>query len=316
MGRRDAVQPLLRPMRRWLVVVGVVVVVCATVAVMVWLLREAGSDPGRRMDAIKTGFTVGLGGGGSIALFLAFRRQWHQEAVAVVTMRDADERRVTEQYVKATEHLGSPLAQVRIAGLYALERLAQTNPEQRQAVADVIASYLRMPFALPDGGDGDVRTADLDALQEVHVRRAAGRVLTTHLRDPRPVAQRRGVPADDGFWAVTLDLSGATLVDFNARECLFPGGLRCESATFAGTARFTGARFAGEARFAGADFRSTARFTDVVFEGDVLFADAGRSEAWWFLGAKVTNVDAVVEIPGFQVLPDGSVVAESRTDRL
>lgn len=64
-------------------------------------------------------------------------------------------------------------------------------------MADVIASCLRMPFALPDEGDGDVRTADLDGLQEVHVRRAAGSILTTHLRDPRPAGQRRGVPADD-----------------------------------------------------------------------------------------------------------------------
>jgi hypothetical protein len=280
---------------------------------MVWLLREAGSDPGRRLEAIKTGFTVGLGGGGSIALFLAIRRQWHQEAVAVVTMRDADERRVTEQYIKATEHLGSPLAQVRIAGLYALERLAQTSPEQRPAVADVIASYLRMPFTLPDETDGRASTADLDALQEMHVRRAAGKILTTHLRDPRPEAERRGTPTNPEFWAVTLDLTGATLVDFNARHCVFLGGLRCQSATFAGTARFTGARFAGEARFAGADFRDTARFTDAIFEGDVLFADAGRREAWWFLGAKVTNLEAVLEVPGFHVTEDGSIVADTRT---
>ncbi len=226
-------------------------------------------------------------------------------------MRDADERRVTEQYINATEHLGSPLTQVRVAGLYALERLAQTNPEQRQPVADVTASYLRMHFALPDEGDGDVRTADLDALREVHVRRVAGRVLTTHLRDPRSRPDRRGLPTDDEFWAITLDLTGATLVDFNARDGVFPGGLRCQSATFAGTARFTGARFAGEARFADVDFRGTARFTDVVFEDDVLFAGTDHGEARWFLGAKVTNLGAVVEIPGFQVLPDGSTAADS-----
>ncbi len=296
---------LFKPMRRWMIVVAVGLVVVTTAVVMVWLLFEAGADPGRRLDAIRTGFTVGLGGGGSIVLFLAIRRQWHQEAVAAVTMQDAAERRITDQYIKATEHLGSTLAQVRIAGLYALERLAQENPRQRQAVTDVISAYLRMPFVLP----GDEHE-DLEGRQETHVRRVAGQILTAHLRDPRPAGECRGTPDHPEYWAVRLDLTGATLVDFNARHCLFLGGLWCELATFAGTARFTGARFAGVARFAEADFRGTARFTDVVFEDDVLFAGAGPAEAWWFLGAKVTKVKAVLEIPGFQVQPDGTITPE------
>jgi hypothetical protein len=180
---------LFKPMRRWMIVVAVGLVVITTAVVMVWLLFEAGADPGRRLEAIKTGFTVGLGGGGSIVLFLAIRRQWHQEAVAAVTIRDAAERRITDQYIKATEHLGSTLAQVRIAGLYALERLAQENPGQRQAVSDVISAYLRMPFVLP--GDGQ---EDLEGRQETHVRRVAGQVRTAHLRDPRPAGERRGTP--------------------------------------------------------------------------------------------------------------------------
>lgn len=290
-------------MRRWMIGGAVGFVVLATAAVLVWLLVEAGNDPNRRLEAIRTGFTVGLGGGGAIVLFLAVRRQWHLEAVASVSMRDADERRITDQYIKATEHLGSTLAQVRIAGLYALERLAQENPEQRQAVTDVVSAYLRMPFALPEDDD-------LAGQQEVHVRRVAGQILTAHLRDPRPAMERRGTPANPEFWHVRLDLTGATLIDFNARQCVFLGGLRCESAVFAGTARFTEARFAGVARFADADFRSTGRFTNVVFEDDVLFAGAGPSEAWWFLGARVSNLTAVLEIPGFVLQPDGTIAAE------
>ncbi|WP_233818362.1 hypothetical protein [Saccharothrix sp. S26] len=38
-----------------------------------------------------------------------------------------------------------------------------------------------------------------------------------------------------------------------------------------------------------------------------------RSEAWWFLGAKVTSLDAAVEVRGFRIPPDGSIVAEPRT---
>ena len=44
------------------------------------------------------------------------------------TVTDATERRVTELYTKAADQLGSDKAPVRLAGLYALERLAQDNP--------------------------------------------------------------------------------------------------------------------------------------------------------------------------------------------
>jgi hypothetical protein len=283
MSVRQQVQ--LRPLRRWVIVVCAVVVVVLTAAVLVWLLFEAGSDPGRRMEAIRTGFTVGLAGGGSIVLFLAVRRQWHQEVVAVITARDADERRLTDLYVKATEHLGSPLAQVRVAGHYALERLAQENPHQRQVVADVISAYLRMPFPRGD---------DLEAEQEQHVRRAAGRILTKNMYFTDP-------------WPVTLDLSGATLVDFNARLCVFHGGLNCEGATFIGTARFSSAHFKGVARFVGVHFRDTARFTGVTFDDDVLFDGVRSGDSRWFIGAKLTNTKAVLDIPGFHVEPDGTI---------
>jgi hypothetical protein len=276
----------LRPLRRGVVVAGAVVVLASTIGVLIWLLAVAGSDPGRRLEAIKTGFTVGLAGGGSILLALAARRQWHQEVVAVLTARDADERRLTDLYVKATEHLGSSSAQVRVAGLYALERLAQENPHQRQVVADVVTAYLRMPFE-----DGD---QDLATQQELHVRRSAGAILTTHLRDPE-------------FWGVTLDLSKAVLVDFNARGCVFTGGLDCEKAVFVGTARFTDARFAGVARFVGADFRDTGRFTGVTFEDDVLFAGVRSRDTRWFIGARLTNHQAVLDLPGFHVTPDGTI---------
>ncbi|MCE6996634.1 hypothetical protein LZG04_17755 [Saccharothrix sp. S26] len=63
------------------------------------------------------------------------------------------------------------------------------------------------------------------------------------------------MPANPESWAVTLDLTGATLVDFNAAGAC---PRACQSATLAGTARFTGARFAD------VDFRGTARCTDVT----------------------------------------------------
>lgn len=69
-----------------------------------------------------------------------------QRKAVVDTAHDATERRITELYVKAVEQLGSDKAAVRHSGLYALERVAQDNPEHRQTVDNVLCAYLRVPY--------------------------------------------------------------------------------------------------------------------------------------------------------------------------
>ncbi|WP_031171361.1 hypothetical protein [Streptosporangium roseum] len=53
-------------------------------------------------------------------------------------------------YTKAAEQLGHAGAAVRLAGLYALERLAQDNPGHRQTIVNVICAYLRMLYTPPE----------------------------------------------------------------------------------------------------------------------------------------------------------------------
>ncbi|WP_242911340.1 hypothetical protein [Actinomadura terrae] len=135
-----------------------------------WLLHQTHGLSGTaeataRMDAIKTGLSVGAGTGGAVALLLAMRRQWlserdqahreqvadatqaHAERVASANEHDALERRITDLYVKAVDQLGSDRAAVRLGGLYALERLGQNHPGLRQTVVNVLCAYLRMPCA-------------------------------------------------------------------------------------------------------------------------------------------------------------------------
>jgi hypothetical protein len=134
-----------------------------------------------RLESIRTVGTIVLGAGGAIALLLAARRQQtaeqdlvekrrdlahkeraqrhveqvaadnyaHQQRVADASERDAIERRITELYTKAADQLGSGNSAVRLAGLYAFERLAQSHSDHRQTIVDVICAYLRMPFVPP-----------------------------------------------------------------------------------------------------------------------------------------------------------------------
>lgn len=234
------------------------------IAVVVLLLTDA-------PDAVRTGIWFGILTGGAVALMLLARHFWRLEQTASLTEVDILEKRGAEAYARAADQLGSEKPPVRLAGLYALERLAQVDAQYRQTIVNVICSYLRMPYAPPEqAGDtvGDVA--------ERGVRVAAQRVLASHLR-----------PADaELFWAdIDLDLSGATLIDF-----VLPNG-RLRAATFdrahfAGEISFAGTQIAGDARFANArfvsrraDFRGTwfatrADFTGAGFAGDTDFNGA------------------------------------------
>jgi uncharacterized protein YjbI with pentapeptide repeats len=275
---------------------------------------------GLGLEAIRTVGTIVLGAGGAVGLLLAARRQQTaerdlaekrrdlvlKEHVQQHTETDAAERRITELYAKAVEQLGSDKAPVRLGGLYALERLAQTTSSQRTTVVNVLCAYLRMPFE----PGGVVAEPPQDPVQERHVRIAAQRILAQHLRPgPNPAS-----PADT-FWADTdLDLMGAALVGFRFDHCrirsaqfteatfdgdanfggtvfleraefdrtTFHGEARFSEATFAEEARFRTVRFLAAARFRATAFRGDARFTGARFHGNVWLGDAVFHSGVWF----------------------------------
>lgn len=219
-----------------------------------------------RLDALKTALTVGAGVAGAAAILLGLRRQWLSEHAQRHFVFDSTERRVTDLYTKAADQLGHKSAAVRLAGLYALERVAQTHRQQRQTILDVLCAYLRM-----NNETGP---------QEREVRRTAQRIITEHLVWPTWVSEQ---PAS--FWAASdLDLRGADLRGFSLENC------RLRRADFSGAtlhdcfivrSKFAGVPWGtsgptgvGGAYFGGATFEGPAVFEDVQFEGDVSFSKA------------------------------------------
>ncbi len=216
---------------------------------------------------------------------LAFRRQHHQEIATDLTNRDATERRITELYTKAVEQLGNEKAPVRLGGLYALERLAQDNPAQRQTIVNVICAYLRMPF-------GPKAPSELSGLkaagapgeiwqQERQVRLTAQRILADHLRVDWFEGQPAVGPPGPGFWPnMRLDLTGAILMDLNFYRVV-AADARFAGAIFTGTAQFYGAVFGG-ASFHGANFAEDASFSRAAFTGPADFSKAAIVGKIWF----------------------------------
>lgn len=293
---------------------------------LVWAYGGGTDAERNKLDAIRTAGAIVVGAGGAGALWLAARRQRSaeisvqqkahdqeqaekahslNEQTAANTRADAVERLVTELYGKAVEQLGSDKAPVRMGGMFALERLAQNVPGQRQTIVNVLCAYLQMRLQEEDQ-------------QEAQVRTRAQTILIAHLRPD----------AGESFWENTdLDLSGAQLSELDLSGCKVRHGrfggcrlsgttslrraefaqLSCDGATiegealcdeltvtgesswqqveFRGSTRFDGARLRGRTRFdraavtgqavfAGAEFGGDVSFDGAVFRGDTRFQRA------------------------------------------
>jgi uncharacterized protein YjbI with pentapeptide repeats len=236
----------------------------------------------------------------------------------------AEQSQVTDRYTKAVEQLGHEKAPVRLGALYSLEHLAQDNPQYRQTVVDVVCAYLRMPYTHPARSDPDATHAEQattpaedgippahpvpgqdPAQEELQVRQTAQRLLGNHLRRPPQAsgqdAQFLPPSPQQAFWpGISLDLTGATLVDFNFMrvsviEARFVGTTFRDNATFfeatfQGGARFGQATFQSGARFTKARFQGGAWFSQATFQGDTGFAQARFQGGAWFPNATFKNV--------------------------
>jgi hypothetical protein len=262
-----------RPMSSLAISLWAVLLLGIAVAAVWTLLHFYGSGSptdNSRLEVIKTAGTIVVGTGGAVALYLTARRQQstertleHQREVAAVNEHDALEQRVTEQYTAAAEQLGSDKAPVRMAGLYALQRLGEGNPRLRQTIVNLICAYLRMPYRYMVGEPGLESAPDKGRdfqvkLQELEVRLVAQQVLIDKLesypRTPRP----------EGAWKnISIDLRRATLVNFDL-----------DSAEVS------------RARFDEAVFEGKSSFNNVKVELGS-FDNATFSEAVTFLGARV-----------------------------
>lgn len=214
---------------------------------------------------------------------MAVRRLRLSERVHAHTEHDALERRITDLYTKAADQLGSDKAPVRLAALYALERLAQDNPDHRQTVVNLICAYLRMPYsassdipedrvntprvpsrltrdataqhAKPHAVEVEFNVEDKAAhREEKQVRHVAQRILTDHL----------GAHAQGG---IRVDLTGATLIDFNLTNATV------------GDASFYGAEFVHAAVFRGVTFTGNTNFACAKFSWPGAFFNGGRFSA-------------------------------------
>jgi len=117
-----------------------------------------GMDPALAAAAIGVGGTAIVG----LAGFWANVRNTNKNAALTLRAVELTEQgQVTDRYSKAIEQLGSDKLEVRIGGIYALERVAHDSPPDHPTVMEVLAALVRehsheqrrSPSSAEPGGD-------------------------------------------------------------------------------------------------------------------------------------------------------------------
>ena len=177
------------------------------------------------------------------------------------TVQLTEQGQVTERYARAIEQLGSEKLDVRIGGIYALERIARDSARDHPTVMEVLAAFVREhsrePWPLPTHGTA-----------------LPGRSTRPNVQAAMTVIGRRTTEYDGG----QIDLRGANL-----------SGAQLDGANL----RWTNLTrvFANQAKLDGAQFRS-AELPEVDFSGAKLcgagFTDAKLPDAF-MPGADLTG---------------------------
>jgi len=231
-------------------------------------------------EARKTLATV-LGG---LAIVVTIYSTW-------ATLRMSQEGQITDRYTKAIEELGSsdnssPRLEVRLGGIYALDRIASDSPRDGLTVDQVLSAYLRRNAAVAsttvnaDSSPSSPVRVDFQAIVTILGNRAArkspGRVEPLNLSN----VDLSGVSFADGHF------EGFYFNDAVLRGCSFRGA-KLGSAHMFG-AHLEGVSDLGDADLSGADLRG-AVLDDATLAGATLHqAQLQRAS---FKGANLDGVD-------------------------
>jgi hypothetical protein len=191
----------------------------------------------KQRNDVRTTLLQGLAGG-FVAVGLSLT--WRQ-------IRVNQEGQITERFAKAIDHVGSDKLDLRLGGIYALERIAKNSNDDRDTIAEVLTAFVRQRSPWPPSQPGQyIKDAPIedDLKKELRVRapdvQAALSVLGRRTLPIGP-SQRLDLSA--------TDLRGADLTDARLQKALLERS-RLQEADLRG-AQLQGARLRG-ARLQGA----------------------------------------------------------------
>jgi len=130
------------------------------------------ADPAKRLELedarlkqrndVRTTLLQGLAGAVvAVGLLLTWRQ-----------IRVNQEGQITERFNKAIDHLGSDKLDLRLGGIYALERIAKNSNDDRDTIAEILTAFVRQRSPWPPSQPGQYRE-DFPLGQQPELRRRA-----------------------------------------------------------------------------------------------------------------------------------------------
>ena len=157
---------------------------------------------------------------GGIAVFLTLYFSLRNVAISEVNAKTALEGQITDRFTKAIEKLGSEKLEMRLGGIYALERIAHDSERDHWPIMEVLTAFVRenAPWdgaaegqADANGGTAKLPRTDIKAVMTVLKRRRWQCERSSHRLDLSS-ADLRQVDLS-GAYLRRADFSGACLTD-------------------------------------------------------------------------------------------------------
>jgi len=211
---------------------------------------------------------------GGISVFFGAYATWRRIRISEAELHATREGQITDRYSSAVEQLGSPSLDVRLGGIFALERIARNSEPDRGPIIEILSAYARVRSPLSSTNGPMIPIDDLTTM----ATRAADiqATLTVLPRIPRVDDTPIRLPATDLRKARlrNADMRGALLGSSNLQMSRLTGAILIECDL--GGADLRGANLAkadlSRSNLCGADLRET-NLSQVLMQGAV--ADAG-----------------------------------------
>jgi uncharacterized protein YjbI with pentapeptide repeats len=212
-------------------------------------LSRGGITGSQLYDLVRTTVTSATLVAGAFAVVYAYRKQRIDEAASF----RADAEQLSKRYQDSATQLGHERAAVRLAGIYAIGRLADDWPENRQMCVDLLCAYLRMPYTPSSSADDEyvVRTTVFDVIRQ-------------HLTDP----------ASPTNWCqLDFNFAGGTYDGVQLNDCYFYKHVSFDDAKFTGIERRKDDRNHGWIHFERSVFAGDISFFQATFHGCIVSFD-------------------------------------------
>jgi uncharacterized protein YjbI with pentapeptide repeats len=138
------------------------------VAAPPWFVHDRSLEGLRAQNEVRTTLLQGLGG---VALLVGAYFTYRQVAHSREQLQMAQRGQITERFTRAIDQLGHPQLDVRLGGMYALERIAHDSRDDRATIREVLTAFVRSHAPWPPKLSGQyVATAPIGEIPELQVR--------------------------------------------------------------------------------------------------------------------------------------------------